>query len=110
MSVVVSHVGRIRCVIAYCTCRKQLGKLQSIYELRILGGEDPVDVLDDLKLKKLCCRLNMLFPTTFPILDSNESRIINEDITEQDSSQNIELYNPGPRLYLDNVPDFPIFN
>jgi len=105
-----SQIGRIRCIIANCTCRRQLGKLQSVYELRILAGEEPVKVLDSLKIRKMCCRLNMMFSTTFPILDTNNGRIIIEDLTQQDREQNFELYNIGTELFLDNVPDFPIFD
>jgi hypothetical protein len=78
-----------------------LGRYQSEFELRTLKGENPIDILDDLGLTKICCRTNMLYPPTFPVIDANVGRII-DDTTSRKST-----YIDGPELFLDKVPDFP---
>lgn len=100
--------ARIRCNLGYCTCRQQLGKYQSEFEIRISQGEKPIDVLDSLGMNKMCCRTNMLYPPTFPVIDSNAGRVIDEG-----GILGIEqkfTYLDGPDIYLDNVPPFPVFN
>jgi DNA-directed RNA polymerase subunit N len=42
----------IRCF----TCGKMIGDKFTDFESRVKGGEDPGKVLDDLKLKRYCCR------------------------------------------------------
>jgi DNA-directed RNA polymerase subunit N (RpoN/RPB10) len=103
-----SHIGRIRCNLAICTCRKQIGRFQSEYELQILEGKQPIDVLNELGFIMMCCRLNMMYPPTHPVVDANAGRIINEGgIFEQ--LEDSEIYRSGPEIYLDDVPDFPQF-
>lgn len=43
------------------SCGKPVAHLWEIYQKRVQAGEDPKRVLDDLGLKKYCCR--MLFLT-----------------------------------------------
>jgi len=42
----------IRCF----TCGKMIGDKFSDFESRVKTGEDPGKVLDDLKIKRYCCR------------------------------------------------------
>ncbi len=42
------------------TCGKVIGQLYDEYNLRVKGGEEPEKVLDDLGLKRYCCRRMLL--------------------------------------------------
>ena len=42
------------------TCGKPLGHLWEIFKERVLAGEDPGKVLDDLGVKRYCCRRVLL--------------------------------------------------
>ncbi len=101
--------ARIRCIRAYCTCRQQLGKKQTEFEIRTLQGEEPVEILDKMGFIKMCCRVNMLYPPTFPILDTNEARLMDETGFLEKESLRRFSYIDGPELFLDNVPPFPEF-
>ncbi|EHP68555.1 MAG: DNA-directed RNA polymerase subunit N [Metallosphaera yellowstonensis] len=46
----------IRCF----TCGSLLADKWEIYSTRVGAGEDPGKVLDDLKVRKLCCRRTLL--------------------------------------------------
>jgi len=46
----------IRCF----TCGKPLGHLWEEFKNRVLKGEDPGKVLDDLGVKRYCCRRTLL--------------------------------------------------
>lgn len=51
----------IRCF----TCGKQLGDKYEEFERRVAQGEDPEQVLDDLGVKRYCCRRMLLTSTDF---------------------------------------------
>jgi len=42
------------------SCGKPLGYLWEIFKERVLAGEDPGKVLDDLGVKRYCCRRVLL--------------------------------------------------
>lgn len=101
--------ARVRCNIPKCTCRRSLGSHQAIYEQRILNGETPIDILEDLGLSLLCCRINMLYPPTFPVMDHNSGKISDEvGILKQGTGFMKESsYIDGPLVYLADIPDLP---
>ncbi|MEM3519196.1 MAG: DNA-directed RNA polymerase subunit N [Candidatus Hadarchaeales archaeon] len=53
----------IRCF----TCGKLLGDKYAIFEERVKKGEEPKKVLDDLGLKRYCCRSTVL--TSIDMMD-----------------------------------------
>ncbi len=103
---------RIRCIRKRCTCKRFLGKHQAEYEMRIGNGEDPVKIIEDLGMTYSCCILNMQYPPTYPLVDANVGRIIDEvGILENEEEPNKKfIYQDGPVIFLKNVPAFPKFN
>ncbi len=51
----------IRCF----TCGKPLGDKYEEFERRVAQGEDPEQVLDDLGVKRYCCRRMLITSTDF---------------------------------------------
>jgi DNA-directed RNA polymerase subunit N len=49
---VVNILFPVRCF----TCGKVIGHLYELFKKRLEDGEDPAKVLDDLKVKRYCCR------------------------------------------------------
>ncbi len=51
------------------SCGKPLGHLWEEYEKRVRNGEDPGKVLDELGIKRYCCRRTMLATVVvFPVI------------------------------------------
>lgn len=51
----------IRCF----TCGAPLGHLWEDFQRRVKAGEDPAKVLDDLGVKRYCCRRTLLTSVTY---------------------------------------------
>ena len=104
--------ARIRCIIPVCTCHRRLGRLQGEFEIRIKNGELPSDICRDLGCTLICCRSNMIYPPTFPLGDSNAGCFIDEvGVVEKTSHvRGKALVKDGPDLFLEDIPDFPVFN
>lgn len=49
------------------TCGKVIGHLYEEYARRVQAGEDPMKVLDDVKLERYCCR--RMFLTHVELID-----------------------------------------
>ena len=103
--------ARIRCIRRRCTCKNLLGKHQTEFEMRIGKGEEPIKILEDLNMVYSCCLLNMQYPPTYPVVDSNAGRIMDEMgiIDKEKEAGKKFLYQDGPDLYLSDIPDFPKF-
>ena len=42
------------------SCGKVIGHLYETYKRRVENGEDPKKVLDDLNIKRICCRTRFI--------------------------------------------------
>ncbi len=51
-----SHIGKMIIPIRCMSCGKPVGHLWEKYVERVEAGEDPKEVMDDLGLKRYCCR------------------------------------------------------
>jgi DNA-directed RNA polymerase subunit N len=49
---VINILFPVRCF----TCGKVIGHLYESFKKRVEDGEDPAKILDDLKVKRYCCR------------------------------------------------------
>lgn len=55
----------IRCF----TCGKEISSKYKIYDKRTSNGEDPRDVLDNLKIERICCRRMFMTHSTKELED-----------------------------------------
>lgn len=103
--------ARIRCIRARCTCRKPLGKLQSLLEMMIADGTAAHIAIEKLDITLMCCRGNVLYPPTYPISFVDTGRFIDETGTIKKDLEFLQrnFIQDGPPVYLEDIPDFPSF-
>jgi DNA-directed RNA polymerase subunit N (RpoN/RPB10) len=100
---------RVKIIQERCSCRRRLGREQAGLELRIKNGETPVKAIENLGFHLGCCRLAMLYPTTYPVCDSNSGVFYDEIGINEGPTRGRLTVTDGCTLYLENVPDFPTF-
>jgi DNA-directed RNA polymerase subunit N (RpoN/RPB10) len=100
--------ARIKTVQKRCTCRRRLGRLQAEFELRIRNGETPIKALENMGITLCCCRLNMLYPPTFPVSAADSGVFYDEPGLSENSRGKLTVHD-SPPLYLEGIPNFPTF-
>lgn len=65
-----------------CSCRDELGDLRKIghlykyYYAGITQGEDPIIMLNTMKMSRMCCRARFLSIPIVPMIDRSKNRVI----------------------------------
>ena len=94
----------------YCSCRDEYNNLRNIgrnyrkFYTFVKEGSKNVDVLNMLKMKKMCCRAKFLSISYIPMIDRSKDRFfsdIDEKITFK--TRTLEFKNPPPAFPLIGV-------
>ena len=97
--------ARIRCINVKCTCGRKLGKFQGEIELRLIS-EKISDILDSKGFTKMCCRISLLHPTTYPFIDSSKCRIV-VGCANIPKLSRISSPIDSPEIQLFGIPNLP---
>tara|TARA_R100000664_G_C2711419_1_gene108069 strand:+ start:175 stop:501 length:327 start_codon:yes stop_codon:yes gene_type:complete len=92
----------------HCSCRDDFDQLTNIardyreFITRVKNGEKSVDVLNSLKIMKMCCRFKFLSVSYVPMIDRSTNRYY-------DDTENLVTKNTRELKFKKSPPDFPIF-
>ncbi len=102
--------ARVRSCIPRCSCHRKIGSLQSQFELLLASGKTADEALKEIDRTLLCCRVNILCPPTYPVVDANTGVIVDTvGISSYKTSTREKIVSrDGPSFYLDNSPGFPV--
>jgi DNA-directed RNA polymerase subunit N (RpoN/RPB10) len=102
--------ARIRCIQRYCTCLKPLGRFQAEIEMLLAEGQDISSILDHLGFTTSCCRLNIMAPPSYPVMEFDSGRMEDTVRILKSDAVRREILSDKTELYLGNeikLPELP---
>ena len=94
-----------------CSCRDEYGNPTRIarrykeYFEEIKNGKEPIDILNSMKILRMCCRKRFLAIPVIPMIDRNRDRLYNDINTRNIISENTRELKPKI-----SPPDFPLLS
>jgi DNA-directed RNA polymerase subunit N (RpoN/RPB10) len=102
--------ARIRCIIPRCTCHRKLGVHQAEFEQLLASGMTHNEALIKIDRTWICCRANILYPPTYPVVDANTGVFVDElgISSYAGTGRGKSVIRDGPSFYFENSPGFPV--